>query len=68
MKKIKKVLKEIVKWAYFPVYIVFIFAHAFVRLLLAITYLGLLDTRIATDIFLNLFGRQHHGGTEKNTR
>lgn len=55
MKKIIKFLWATLKVAYFPFYVIFWLLHKIARVLLAIAYFGMLETRMAKDILKYLF-------------
>lgn len=55
MKYIYWYLCAAIKISYFPVYVLSWLLHKFARLLLAISYFGMLQSRIAKDIINNLF-------------
>ena len=55
MKKILKVVWRILEVIYFPVYIAFWLLHKIARFILAISYSGMLEGRIAKDILKSLF-------------
>lgn len=55
MKKIIKVIWRILGAIYFPIYLVFWLLHKIARLILAISYFGLLEKQVGKDIILNLF-------------
>lgn len=55
MKKILKVAWRILEVIYFPVYIAFWLSHKIARFILAISYFGMLEGRIAKDILKSLF-------------
>lgn len=55
MKKIIKHIWMYIGAIYFPVYIIFWLFHKIARLLLAISYFGMLEKRIGKDILLSLF-------------
>ena len=55
MKNIIKLLWKYSSIFYFPIYIIAWILHKIARLLLAISYFGMLDWRIGKDILNNLF-------------
>ena len=55
MKKILKVMWRILGVIYLPVYIAFRLLRGIARLMLALSYLGMLEGGIAKDIFKSLF-------------
>lgn len=59
MKKMLKIIWGILGIIYFPVYIVSWLLHKIARLILAISYFGMLEKRVGKDIISNLFSR--HG-------
>lgn len=54
-KKIFKVLSVILMICYYPIYLIAIALHWIARLLLAISYFGILDKYKAVDIIKSLF-------------
>lgn len=50
MKKIFKFLWKYIGWLYFPIYILFWVLHKVARLILAISYFGMLEKSMAKDI------------------
>lgn len=55
MKKILKVIWQILEVIYFPAYIAFWLLHKIARLALAISYFGMLEKTIGKDIIKHLF-------------
>lgn len=55
MKKVLKVIWQMLGVIYFPVYVAFWLLHKLARLLLAISYFGMLEKRIGKDIMAHLF-------------
>lgn len=55
MKKIIKFLLATLKVVYFPFYVIFWLLHKIARVLLAIAYFGMFETRMAKDILKYLF-------------
>lgn len=55
MKKILKVIWQILEVIYFPAYIAFWLLHKIARLVLAISYFGMLEKTIGKDIIKHLF-------------
>ena len=55
MKKILKVIWQILEVIYFPAYIAFWLLHKIARLVLAISYFGMLEKIIGKDIIKHLF-------------
>ena len=55
MKQILKTIWCTISIIYFPVYVAFWLLHKVARLLLAISYFGMLEKQVGKDIVLNLF-------------
>ena len=55
MKKIIKFIWLLLGVLYFPVYLAFWLFHKIARLLLAISYFGMLEKQVGKDILLNIF-------------
>lgn len=55
MRKIKMIIWNILGYLYIPVYFAFYLLHKVARLLLAITYFGMFEKRMAIDILKNMF-------------
>lgn len=55
MKKILKIIWRILGVIYAPIYVAFWLFHKVARLLLAISYFGMLEKKISKDIISNLF-------------
>lgn len=55
MKKILKAVWRILEVIYFPVYIASWLLHKVARLVLAISYFGMLEKQVGKDILSNLF-------------
>lgn len=55
MKKIIKRLWRVLGAIYFPVYVVFWLLHKVARIILAVSYFGMLDKTIGKDIIKQLF-------------
>lgn len=55
MKKVIKFIWMCIGVIYFPIYIIFWLLHKVARLLLAISYFGMLEKQVGKDIVLNLF-------------
>lgn len=55
MKKIFKFLWECIGWLYFPIYVLAWILHKVARLILAISYFGLLNKQAGKDIIKSLF-------------
>jgi hypothetical protein len=55
MKKIAKFVWKCVGWIYFPIYILFWILHKVARLVLAISYFGMLEKTVGKDIIKHLF-------------
>ena len=55
MKKMLKFLWRVLGWAYAPVYVLAWLLHKVARLILAVSYYGMLERRIAKDIIKSLF-------------
>ena len=55
MKKVFKFLWKCVGWLYFPIYVLFWVLHKIARLLLAVSYFGMLEKSMAKDIVKSLF-------------
>lgn len=53
--KIAKFIWQILKYAYFPLYVIFWVLHKLARILLAISYFGMLEKQIGKDIISHLF-------------
>lgn len=50
-----KTVWKILGWVYYPVYIIFWVLHKVARILLAVTYLGMLNGKWAKDIIKHIF-------------
>lgn len=59
MKKVLNFLWECLGWLYFPVYLMAWVLHKIARLLLALSYFGMLNKQAGKDIIEYLFKR--HG-------
>lgn len=59
MKKVLKFLWKCAQWIYFPIYALAWVLHNIARLMLAISYFGMLEPRIGKDIIKSLF--EWHG-------
>lgn len=59
MKKVLKFLWRYVGVLYFPIYLLAWVLHKIARLVLAISYFGMLEKRVGKDIIKSLFKR--HG-------
>lgn len=55
MKKMLKVIWSIIGIIYFPVYVISWLLHKISRLVLAISYFGMLEKQVGKDILSNLF-------------
>lgn len=55
MKKVLKIIWGILGVMYAPIYVASWLLHKLARLLLAISYLGMLEKQISKDIISNLF-------------
>lgn len=55
MKKTIKFIWHVLGVIYAPVYVAFWLLHKVARLLLAISYFGMLEKQVGKDIVLNLF-------------
>lgn len=55
MKKIAKFIWTVLRILYFPIYVISFIAHKIARLLLALTYAGMLETQLAKDTFKFVF-------------
>ena len=55
MKKILKIIWRILGVIYAPIYVAFWLLHKVARLILAISYFGMLEKSIAKDIVKSLF-------------
>lgn len=55
MKKVLKFLWECIGWLYFPIYVLAWILHKVARLILAISYFGLLNKQAGKDIIKSLF-------------
>jgi hypothetical protein len=53
--KINEIVKRILEVIYFPIYVIFWLLHKIARFILAISYFGMLEGRIAKDIINSLF-------------
>lgn len=62
MKKLFRILWNILGIIYYPVYLVFCIYYRLVRILLAIAYFGMLDFKMAKDVikytFKKTYGRR----------
>lgn len=55
MKKMLKFLWRILGWVYAPVYVLAWLLHKAARLILAVSYYGMLEAKIGKDIIKSLF-------------
>lgn len=55
MKKMLKFLWHMLGWLYAPIYVLAWLLHKVARLILAVSYYGMLERRIAKDIIKSLF-------------
>lgn len=55
MKKVLKIIWRILGVVYAPIYVASWLLHKLARLLLAISYFGMLERQISKDIISNLF-------------
>ena len=55
MKKVLKFSWKCAQWIYFPIYALAWALHKMARLMLAISYFGMLESRIGKDIIKSLF-------------
>ena len=55
MKKVLKFLWRYVGVLYFPIYLLALVLHKIARLVLAISYFGMLEKRVGKDIIKSLF-------------
>lgn len=55
MKKMLNFLWEYIEWLYFPIYTLSWLLHKVARLILAISYFGMLEKSTAKDIVKSLF-------------
>lgn len=55
MKKAFKFLWKYIGWIYFPIYVLSWLLHKVARLVLAISYFGMLEKSMAKDIVKSLF-------------
>lgn len=68
MKRIKKIASFCLSIIYFPLYLCAFLLHAVSRLLLAISYFGLLERRMAVDILNSIFNTNYGRKQTKNIR
>lgn len=55
MKKLFRILWDILGVIYYPIYLVFCIYYGLVRILLAIAYFGMLDFKMAKDVIKYTF-------------
>ena len=68
MKKVLKAIWKVCGWIYFPVYVVFCILHMALRLLLSLTYFGLLNFYFGKQVLKSVFMFRYYGEKWRDNR